>query len=553
MKHLLFIALCLPLFTIQAFAQSLPLETSEGFDEPQALACKVVQCRNGNTFLFSFTAKDGIGVRLYGKDRKLIADSSYRSKLYDYRDMKNGHIPAIYESDDEVVIFREEQVSYVPVLYRMHISTATGALLSEQVAARLDGYQSDRLPVKLGGVVPARAFHMTRDASTGEYAIVSFNGLTTDNPQRIQIQLLDKHHQELDRGWYDDATSTGQRVQFIGMCMANQQLYLSTYRYYGKDSADLYLSRLTIQTPPIAHRATGLHKDFKNSVSAMLWNAGTNKIELLTTTYLENTKKLYAGMLTNNYRNTLSAFDAGTLALSFSKTVSADPVKQHQQQVTNRHSIYGGMISENDYDGMAMGLVLNQDHSTTVLLQAMQNTADNANPTALDVMKSSIGDIGSIRFDKNLQAGKGYFIPCRQDFRLMVPPCAINTRHNAQISFQRGKIGEVYIDPGYYAFDCVSAGNIPYVIFNDHPENLSKDPYEKRQNMVALSQSNTICYKLSGEKPQPVYFLGRPDKETYRFSNIAAADYNSETRIYATLMIERKQRSKQAHIAWVHF
>src|SRR5438045_9368830 len=71
MKQLFTLLSCLICFS--GFCQSINAAYSEPFDEPDALDSKVVQCPNGNTFLFSFTKKDGIDVTVYDKSRKQIA------------------------------------------------------------------------------------------------------------------------------------------------------------------------------------------------------------------------------------------------------------------------------------------------------------------------------------------------------------------------------------------------------------------------------------------------------------------------------------------------
>ena len=554
MKILLLFTCSILLLNFTVIAQPFPIERSEGFNEPFALGSKVVQCKNGNTFLCCFTSEKGIEIRLFGKDRKLLKNILYQARLYDFTDMNSSHIHGIYEVNNELVIFLEQTKDKVPRLYRTRINAVSGAVAGEEQILQIDHYKPDRYPVKLAGVIGASAFRVAKDAASDNYAVVAFNGLAEGDPHRIEIQLFNKNHEIIRKGWYDNAASADKMIRFTGLCVANEQVYLSTFRYSKADSADLYLSSLN-STSAVEHKASGLHKDFKNSAAAMQWNAGDGKVELLTSTYLESTKRMFEGAVTNTYRNALSTFDGKSLDLLTSRAISYDPVIDYEKKVTEHKSIFGGMTNQNLFDGMAMGLMIHGDKSTTVLLQQMQNNADNATPGTVEIMKSRAGDIGSIHFDENMQPGNGYFMPALQDFRLMIPPCAVNDRQATNVSFQRKKFGEIYIDPGYYGFDCFLVNDVPYVTFNDNQDNFFKQLWGARNNLVAISEGNTAIYKLTGAKATPEYLLGKPDEETSnRFANIASASYDAATHTYAILIVEKKRHEgKQACVAWINF
>ena len=94
-----------------------------------------------------------------------------------------------------------------------------------------------------------------------------------------------------------------------------------------------------------------------------------------------------------------------------------------------------------------------------------------------------------------------------------------------------------------------------YVLFNDIPDNVNKDEDEtKRKQVFGVSATNTICFKLNGDKIDKSYLFGEPDdKHSATFSYIQSSDYNKETSTYATLIVEKDGRDKSARVAWVKF
>ena len=89
MKKTLFV-----LFTLLAYvqfvkAQTPHVEMSDPFDEPEESNWnKLLQIKNGNTFYFHFTKKDGIEVTVYDKNRKQIATNTLTSNLWEPGKMK---------------------------------------------------------------------------------------------------------------------------------------------------------------------------------------------------------------------------------------------------------------------------------------------------------------------------------------------------------------------------------------------------------------------------------------------------------------------------------
>ncbi len=531
-----------------ASAQSFPASFSGGFKEPPALSSKIFPCSNGNTLLFSFMdGGDGIAVRCFGRDHHQTGNVTiHQSSLYDNKGIIRAHIPALFESAGRVSLFLELSQDKVPALYRIDVDPANGQVMAEHKMQEISDYVPDKPFVRLTGTATPQAFYIAHRAGADHYAVLSFNGLALNNPERITVSMYNAAHKMTRRTAYDNESTVKEEAHFMGFCMEDHdQPLLCTYLYNDKKEEhpeDLYLSRFT--TSGAEHHAANLHHDFRNTAAAMQYNDRKQRIELLTLTYLENKKRTAT---TNTYRTTLSFFDAHTLSLIASANPGTAPVSKAKSNLAGK---------EKEFSGIPMALHMDQDGNISIALSDMQigiGTVGNAIITTT-VRKCYLEDAGIMQITDSLRGTTGVYIPFRQDVKMMVPPFAINRRQDAQLSFQRKFYLEAYIDPGYHGYDYITTAKGQYVIFNDHDDNISKHGWQKRQNVVALGETNAMCYDLHDGRLQPAYLLGKPDSNfERRFINIGASDFDPVTGTYTALIVEKNDQGKQAKLAWITF
>src|ERR1035437_532959 len=102
-KIAILVAMLLQICTLSA--QQFHIEKSEGFEEPEFGWNKLLQLKNGNTFYFHSTRKDGIEVTVYNKQRKQIASRTLESNLWDAGKMKQAKILGLHEINGQPVLF----------------------------------------------------------------------------------------------------------------------------------------------------------------------------------------------------------------------------------------------------------------------------------------------------------------------------------------------------------------------------------------------------------------------------------------------------------------
>src|ERR1017187_6840724 len=119
MKKTLFVLFALFVSIVTVTGQQFHIEKSKEFDEPEYGWNKLLQLKNGNTFFFHSTKKDGIEVTVYNKQRKQIASRTLESSLWDIGKMKQSRIVGLYEINGEPVIFIVQADDREPTLYQI--------------------------------------------------------------------------------------------------------------------------------------------------------------------------------------------------------------------------------------------------------------------------------------------------------------------------------------------------------------------------------------------------------------------------------------------------
>lgn len=209
------------------------------------------------------------------------------------------------------------------------------------------------------------------------------------------------------------------------------------------------------------------------------------------------------------------------------------------------------------YSGLPQQMVINNDHSTTVLFEESEKEiVTNANTGQVVSAKTFLGNIGISELSEKGMEQDGYAITKVQQANGLIDPLYISHKSKGHWSY-RGGIGNPMIvnNNAFMSFDYVNANANRYILFNDYTENFHKGEDAKRKKVVvAISEANTVCYKLNNGKMDKYFLFGAPKEDNEsKFCYIESSHFMKDNNTYATLMMDRKGRKKQAQIAWVTF
>lgn len=550
MKRLLLISLsiCLAALTLSAQAP-FTVQYSNPFEEPEGLESKVIQVSNGNTFLFVFTKKDGIKATLYGKDRKVVAVKTYEGKEWEKREMIKSEIDGTYEINGKLVMFLEQLIDRTPALFRLIIDPATGAMVEETKIGTMPKYKAFAgYAMAFGGVDP-KTFYVEKDPFSDYYAVIAFDGFASETDNRIVIQHFNGNHQEINKAYYDGPNSQYKFIDYIGSVVdGDKAIYMATYAYNTKASggatSKVIFSRLNADSKTIEHHPLDGTLNFKDTKAIMSYNPGYNTIELMTLSELNSGNKFSFGSGTREYtyRLLLTSLDPKSMTVLYSKPVAGEKASEYKRLHCNKKTRFAGM---------PMNMVINEDYSTTIVMeeQITVSRTSGSHTTVQNHMK----DIGVVTLDERGQETDGFAIQKAQQTSIMVPTLSHHFRDKNYVGFERSGMIHGYANSGFYSFDYLSTKKGRYVIFNDDPDNFSRDERKEPDNVRAISGTNSVCYKLEDGKFTKSYLFGNPPKDENRFSFISSSNFQKSTQTYATLMLENIGRKKMAKVAWVSF
>ncbi len=548
MKKTLFVLLSIFIAGTSLLAQNVNIEKSVAFDEPEYGWNKLLQLKNGNTFYFHASKKDGIEVTVYNSQRKQIASKSIESKLWDDSKMRLSKICGLYEINGEPVIFLMQGDGRVPTLYRMRLNGANAAVVKEDELGSLPkvnlfaGYAEKFGHVEDGNII------VEKDPQSDCYAVIYFNSFAHESNERIKVIHYDGTHKAISTAFYESPNGAFKYLSYIGSVVdGNKRVYVATYGHNGKSDDELsrvIVSKLNAGETSFTHKLLDFSEDFKETKSVMSFDRKNNRIQLMT---LSLTKKKggFGGKVTSYYLSLISYLDPESLALY--------AVKPLVGQLVNEYGVKN-IDKDYEYSGVPQQMVINKDNTTTVLSESMRTETTYHNGVAVS-QKTFLGSIGISELNDTGAEIRGYAISKKQQAEGEFPQLYISERSKGVFTYPHTHSFTSMNTNQFMSFDYVNAPNGRYVIFNDLPGNFEKtEEQAKRKTVAYVSATNTVCYKLNNGTMDKFYLFGNPDeKGNSTFSYIQSSDYNTDVNTYATMIVEKDGRDKQAKIAWITF
>lgn len=546
MKHLLLTALSALLLTsicIPVTAQISNTEYSTPFDEPPGGKKKLLQLENGNTFLFYFTYKKGIEITVYGKNRKVIATNQLTSNLWDPKKMKASKIVGIYEIDKQPVLFIYQVLDRIPTLFRVKINAQTGKLDGEMKICTLPKLKSGSAWAMAYGGVKAPEFYVEKDPNSDNYAVVNFNSFAGESDERVEVihySIVDGKHKRVSQAFYD--TQGFKYLNFLGMVVkGDENVFITTYGYNtkksgGKDSR-LIISRLNAGEKEFTNKKLEFSDDFKETSAILQYNPGSKALQLLTLTYLKNK----GGM--KYFVTLMSYIDPQSLFIVSTKPILN--VKASEYMERN----YGDAKGNNGkFIGLPQTAVINSDFSTTILFEENTQIITYNSSGAIVSAQTALGKIAVTQLDTKGNEQEGMAIIKAQNGAGLIDEFYVKRKTKGIFNLTGLNANSEFV-----SFDYISSKNNNYILYNDYVENFDDDKSTiKRKNMVRVSESNTVLHKLKYAGYDKFYLFGRPANDNFStFSFIESSHFQKSTSTYATLVIKREKRKKQAHVAWV--
>ncbi len=567
MKKILLVLVAIAVTFPSLFAQQYKIEKSVAFEEPEFGWNKILQLKNGNTMFFHSTKRDGIEVTVYNRMRKQISSRTLESNLWDVGKMKHSKIVGLHEINGDPVLFVMQADDRQPTLYRMKLNPNTGSKMNEMKMGSLPKMSFFAGYAVAFGDVDIPEIFVEKDPNSNCYAVIYFDGFAKEGSARIRVVHYDGTHKQLNTANYLAPDNKYKYLRYIGAVVdSNKRVYMAAYGFNGKAAEDkepaVIVSRLNVGETKFTNTIVRVSNDFNDTKSVMLYNRNANKIQLLTATFTKDNTPVWErafwtgasfdilGRRKMYCLTLLSYFDAETLSMISAKPIVGDKIDAYGKQNINR---------DYNYNGVPLNMVLNKDNTSTVLMEDITHITQSSGGTATSSgrthYKTKLGAVGVSELSEDGAELNGYAINKKQQADGTLPILYMAGRANGIFAYPTAAGTSTSNNNDFLSYDYIYTDKGRYVIFNDLPKNSEKDEDEERRKTVAyVSKTNTMCYKLGDTRMEKFFLFGDPGSDdNSTFCYIASSNFNKEINTYATMIIERKGRDKEAKIAWVTF
>ncbi len=515
-----------------AYAGAPKIEKSESFEVPAMGWSKVLLLKNGNTAYFHFTKKDGIEVKIFDRSRKMIANQTVTSELWNPKRLISSVVEGLYEINGEPVLFLAQFDGREPTLYRLRFDPFTGNMVKEE--------QIGTMPkIKAFDVASADKFYIEKDPNSDCYVVIYFNAYGRGTEDRIKVVHYNGAHKAINVGYYELADETLNYLNYIGAVVdGDKRVFISTYAASNLkgENGHVFISRLNSTDSTFFSKPLDFTEDFRDTKSVMYYNRKSNTIQLLALAYTKS--RGGAGY----YLSFMSYIDPESMGLKSVKLLSGEKTNEYVHNV---------LQLDKNYQGMPQNMIVNKDNSTTVLSEEMiQQTTVNQYGAVISA-STVLGGIGISELNEDGTERSGYVLMKNQLAGGIINPLYMSSRKKGKWMSLIG-----YSDyNSYISYDYIGTDNNRYIIFNDNTKNFGKDEDDRRRALVNNpNKLNTVCYQLKGNEVNKFYLFGATEeKDQSNTCYIDASDYMPANNTYATLLIERDGHERQVRMAWITF
>ncbi|MBO9728106.1 MAG: hypothetical protein J7623_05655 [Chitinophaga sp.] len=539
LKNILLACVYSMLLPLMLLAQSPKVARSQAFRKPDG-ASRLLLMKNGNTLYFHFTRKNGIDVVVYDNKHQGAPIVNSQLKSWQPKNMDDISFKGLYEMNGQAVAFLVHYKGMKPCLYRLVFDGNTGKLLREDAVS--EDFTGNHPDMNTG-------FYVQKDPESEYYAVVASNKLPRGGPgERIQITHYSPDHTKLNEAFYESPKGT-YRSHFLADIYVHRDdfVFLAFYACDtswadGKDSK-MMVARLSKGAKVFDYKFLDYMADLPEPVVSLRYNSTNKTLYLLSAVSAKGVNKPYTMYYwMRNLVLQMSIIDPYSLIVKNNYFIDHPLLSEYAHTHLKYQTPYYGVIQD---------FQINADNSISLMYEELAQITSRATTVRL-------GDIGIARIDESGKEMPGsYAIAKEQIMRGYIDPYFIDRRYRRRWSFFSGFLGDKdMVNNAVFSYDYMFANDKTYVIYNDFPENIDDKNEDSRGKvrMRRVSDANTVLAYHDGNAVKRIYLFGEPEnKNVSRFSFLEMNAHSNDNKSYATMMIERHGKSKQAYIVWITF
>lgn len=507
---------------------------SDGWD-------KLLQLQNGNTLYLHFGKKGGVITTMYNKEREITAQDTLREGQCQPGNLETAELDGIYEINGQPVVFLQQLINEQPVLFRLLLDAQTGKLLQEDQLAMLPTIRHKSVFVQNN--LASHDCYVEKDPASGYYAVATFTGSPvrpedTTARERIHVMHFSPRHELLRQAYYYLPDTAFTYFSYIAMTVQGaDKLYLATVGFNQRRKGEepvskVIFSALGADSATFAHRFMPYSSNFGEVSGNIQYVPALQRLQFLL--YATGSKSISTPAAYLNFMQPDSA------TLDHYRLLSWPKLNAYTQQ---------NMGYKTDFTGTPQQLHLQRDGSNTLLLENLSHFAQGN--SEISRLHTNMGDIGMVKMDTSGTENTALALPKWQVITGRCEPFYQHRRTKGEWVF-RNKIAALNTNT-FLSYDFVDAPHGLFFFFNDYLQYLEGGGEQRRKPLKFMTDANFVCYRYAYDKWERTFPFGIPAADKNYYCMLGAGTYDTEKRIYATVMISGKEGVKQAQVAWITF
>lgn len=482
--------------------------------------------KNGNTASIEFVEDLGIVCKLYDTNKKKVSEVT--TILSDK--INKSRLRCVYEINNEIMVMVHIYAKNIPKLYRYLYDGTSGKFISET------------LILERSAIAPMEKsdFRITKDPASDFYAVIIEDPSAKEINKVIEVIHYSPKHEIINKSYLNQPDSKFKLLNACDMYVnGGESIILTTYacnttKKNGEDAA-YYLSQLkkgtTVFTTTILAQTKSSELTEDNAICKFIYDAKNKELKAIVN--ILDTDGLHSHFVKHIINPQTLTFNKPTL-------VTTNKALDYYRKNVNDKKMY----TENDIQNY----IMDQKGNDFFLVQTAGRVYAESSTSAVVWMS----EITITCTSPNGEEMYGRAIPYK-NMRVALP---------SRMNYMDASKGQ-FLFPNFDEFNGTYVELIPgkennYILLNDHPEKFDRPENFKSTgvDMTGIQRDDlTGCiFTFNSEgKMTKEYLFGKPTSAAdAKYALFQTGDYNAETGMYVTQVVERVNGKKVISIAWMN-
>jgi len=530
MKKIFLIIQFVIMLALTAVAQLTNVSQSPLFKEPVSGYARILHMKNGNTIFLQITSRDGLYVDIYDDDNKPKAQTHLSTN---FGTLLGSCVNALFETNNDLVLFISEIESRQPVLYRIVIDGNTGNIRRDEKMAMTNRYAYFAQPF-ITQYDPVTSFFVRKDPNSDNYALVILHNNDQTVNGNLEMIWYNGNHKEISRAYYANSDTRYKNINYLDMVvLGDEKVCLFAHLYnqtqVGDKKGQLIMATLskTVDTLTLNKLNIGVKKVIDSGL--VRYNPVTKKILFIGYAHAEaGDEEKYAGIFgfVDPTRQTPD------------QEIDIFPAKANEKTMA---------LAGRAFTGMPQNIFVRSDGGFSIIYEEL--TRREVKPLNAASYLYCVKDwLAVASFDVNGQPTYSCVIPRHAELRNW----EINAFNTERVSRSAQPLikGEQY-----RGYACFQYKDRVYVTMNNTEANMKKAAKGKGEGFNNARDTDGYYYicDANNELPDytPLFGLNINKDDDGHPLVMGVSDYDSDKGRFITLKMDKTADHKGVRVVWL--